>query len=88
MWRVGIDASHRWCADTTRTSGISSLKDAETASKLALNQFAGQVIAGPRNAAYAAVDNRLVILKERFQNGQLPAANYWTGVAHLVASKQ
>lgn len=67
---------------------IAALKEEESSTRLATNQFAaGQVISGPRNATYARIDARLVRLKERFVDGVITLQQYWTGVSHLVAAK-
>lgn len=66
---------------------IGCLKEEESATRLALNQFAGgQVIAAPRNARYAVIEDRIARLKARFRAGDITVQEYWTGVSHLVAA--
>ena len=67
---------------------VSCLRDEENAVQLAHRQFsAGQVIAGPRNGVYAAVNERLARLKQRLENGELSVSDYWNSVSQLVAAK-
>jgi hypothetical protein len=65
------------------------LKDEHSANEMAINQFiAGQIIAGPRNTQYLAIDRRIARLKQRFEDGIINTDVYWQGMAHLVGSKQ
>lgn len=67
---------------------ISCLKDEETSTAVALNQFAaGQNISGVRNKKYKRIEERFRRLKRRFERGDANLQDFWSSVSHLVGAK-